>query len=97
MSWPTRSWSCTAPRGLLASNDNWKDGQRSQIEGTPFQPGDDRESVIMATLPPAAYTAILSGQNQTTGVALVELYDDDGQVSDSALANISTRGFVRTG
>jgi hypothetical protein len=83
--------------GSLASNDNWKDGQRSQIEGTPFQPGDDRESVIMATLPPAAYTAILSGQNQTTGVALVELYDDDGQVSDSALANISTRGFVRSG
>ena len=84
-------------QGLLVSNDNWKDGQRSQIEGTPFQPGDDRESVIMATLPPAAYTAILSGQNQTTGVALVELYDDDGQASDSALANISTRGFVRTG
>jgi hypothetical protein len=84
-------------QGLLASNDNWKDGQRSQIEGTPFQPGDDRESVIMATLPPAAYTAILSGQNQTTGVALVELYDDDGPVSGSALANISTRGFVRTG
>ncbi|HEV2840028.1 MAG TPA: DPP IV N-terminal domain-containing protein [Chthoniobacterales bacterium] len=86
-----------APAGPLASNDNWKDSQRSQIEGTPFQPGDDRESVIMATLPPAPYTAILSGQNQTTGVALVELYDDDGQLSDSVLANISTRGFVQTG
>lgn len=84
-------------QGLLVSNDNWRDGQRSQIEGTPFQPADDRESVIMATLPPAAYTAVLSGQNQTTGVALMELYDDDGQASDSALANISTRGFVRTG
>lgn len=84
------------PQGVLASNDNWKDGQRSQIEGTLFQPGDDRESAIIATLPPAAYTAILGGQNQTTGVALVELYDDD-QVSDSVLANISTRGFVRTG
>jgi len=85
------------PGGSVASNDNWKDGQRSQIEGTPFQPGDDRESVIVATLPPAAYTAILSGQNQTTGLALVELYDDDAQVSDSSLANISTRGFVGTG
>lgn len=83
--------------GLLASNDNWKDGQRSQIEGTPFQPGDDRESVIMATLPPAVYTVVLSGRNQMTGVALVELYDDDAQASGSALANISTRGFVRTG
>jgi hypothetical protein len=85
------------PGGPLASNDNWKDGQRSQIEGTPFEPGDDRESVIVATLPPAAYTAILSGQNQTTGLALVELYDDDGQLSDSSLANISTRGFVGNG
>jgi len=85
------------PAGLLASNDNWKDGQRSQIEGTPFEPGDDRESVIMATLPPGAYTAILAGQNQTTGVGLVELYDNDGQNSDSALANISTRGLVQTG
>jgi hypothetical protein len=84
-------------QGALASNDNWKDGQRSQIEGTPFQPGDDRESVLIATLPPAAYTAILAGQELTTGVALVELYDDDGPVSDSVLANISTRGFVRTG
>jgi hypothetical protein len=85
------------PGGLLTANDDWKNGQRSQIEGTPFQPNDDRESVIMATLPPAAYTAVLSGQNQTSGVALVELYDDDGHASDSALANISTRGFVRTG
>lgn len=83
--------------GWLASNDNWKDGQRSQIEGTPFEPNDDRESALVATLPPSAYTAILSGQNQTAGVALVELYDDDGPASDSALANISTRGFVRAG
>ena len=86
-----------SPGGLLASNDNWKDAQRSQIEGTPFQPNDDREAVIMATLPPAAYTVVLAGQNQTSGLALVELYDNDGQVSDSALANISTRGFVRSG
>ncbi len=85
------------PGGPLASNDNWKDGQRSQIEGTPFQPDDERESVVVATLPPAAYTAILSGQNQTAGLALVELYDDDGEAFDSVLANISTRGFVRTG
>lgn len=85
------------PAGPLVFNDNWKDAQRSQIEGTPFQPGDDRESVIMATLPPAAYTAILSGQNPTSGLALVEVYDDDGQASDSTLANISTRGLVRTG
>jgi len=78
---------------LLFQNDNWKDDQRSLIEGTPFQPGDDREAVIGATLPPAAYTATLTGKNQTTGMGLLEVYDFD-QTVDAQLANISTRGFV---
>jgi cytochrome c peroxidase len=78
---------------LLFQNDNWKDAQRIEIEGTPFQPGDDRESVIIASLPPAAYTAVLTGLNQTTGIGLLEIYDLD-QTVDSQLANISTRGSV---
>jgi uncharacterized repeat protein (TIGR01451 family) len=80
---------------LILRNDNWKDDQRSQIEGTPFQPNDDRESVIVATLPPRAYTAILTGKNNTSGLGLVEVYDGS-TASDSELANISTRGFVQT-
>lgn len=82
-----------ADGGLLFQNDNWKDGQRSQIEGTTLQPGDDREAAIIATLAPAAYTAVLTGKNQTTGIGLLELYDLD-QAVDSQLANISTRGLV---
>jgi hypothetical protein len=82
---------------LITSNDNWKDSpQRGQIEGSVFQPGDDREAVIVATLAPGAYTAILTGKGQTTGVGLVEVYDNN-QAADSQLANISTRGFVQTG
>jgi hypothetical protein len=82
---------------LIMENDNWKDSpQRGQIEGTPFQPTDDRESVIVATLPPGNYTAILTGKNQTTGIGLVEVYDN-GTAVNSQLANISTRGFVLTG
>ncbi|HZE56640.1 MAG TPA: hypothetical protein VE031_02185, partial [Chthoniobacterales bacterium] len=81
---------------LIFRNDNWKDDQRSLIEGTPFQPADDRESVIVVTLQPGAYTAVLTGKDQTTGVGLVELYDIS-QAVDSQLANISTRGFVQTG
>ncbi|MBA2743762.1 MAG: hypothetical protein H0U43_05555 [Chthoniobacterales bacterium] len=42
------------------------------------------------------YTAIVRGANNSTGVALVEVYDLESG-SDSALANISTRGFVQTG
>jgi hypothetical protein len=86
------------PNGaLITSNDNWKDSpQRSQIEGTVFQPTDDREAVILATLSPGNYTAILRGVGQTTGIGLVEVYDNN-QAVDSDLANIGTRGFVRTG
>jgi cytochrome c peroxidase len=78
---------------LLLQNDNWKDDQRPQIEGTLFQPADDREAVILASLPPAAYTAVLTGKNQTAGIGLIEIYDGD-PAADSQLANISTRGFA---
>jgi hypothetical protein len=80
---------------LIKKNDNWKDDQRSEIEGTVYQPTDDRESVIVATLDPGAYTALLTGKTQTTGVGLVEIYDADPTAA-SELANISTRGFVQT-
>ncbi len=82
-----------ADGGLLFQNDDWKDDQRSQIEGTPYEPGDDRESVIIASLPAAAYTAVLTGKDQTSGIGLLEIYDLDPAV-DSVLANMSTRGFV---
>jgi hypothetical protein len=61
-----------------------------------FAPGDDKESAILATLAPGAYTAIVSGKDGGTGIGLVEVYDLD-QAADSTLANISTRGFVDTG
>ena len=80
---------------VILSNDDWvASPQKSQIEGTIFEPTDNRESVILATLAPGNYTGILSGKNQTTGVGLVEIYDNDSGL-DSDLANISTRGFVR--
>ncbi len=82
---------------LITTNDNWKDSpQRAQIEGTVFQPTDDRESVILATLAPGAYTVVISGVGNTTGIGVIEVYDND-QAADSDLANISTRGFVQTG
>jgi hypothetical protein len=78
-------------------NDNWVDSpQRSQFEGTAFQPSDNRESVVLGTLVAGNYTALLTGKNNTAGVGIVEVYDRD-QTVDAALANISTRGFVQTG
>lgn len=81
---------------FLIGNDDWKDDQRVLIEGTIFQPPDDRESVVVTSLEAGAYTAVLTGKGQTSGVGLVELYDND-PAAGSQLANISTRGFVQTG
>src|SRR5262249_16154990 len=90
---------------LIASNDNWQhtiiggiitDNQVPHIITTRLAPRDSRESAIIADLPAGRYTAIVRGVNNTTGVALVEVYDLNGG-TDSILSNISTRSFVQTG
>ena len=78
-------------------NDNWKDSpKRAEIESSTLAPTDDREAVIVRTLVPGRYTAIVRGKGNDTGIAVVEAYDRDG-ASNSQMANISTRGFVETG
>jgi hypothetical protein len=71
---------------LIASNDNWQhtiiggiitSDQVGAIRASGHAPGDPRESAIIVTLPPGNYTAIVRGVNNTTGVALVEVYDLD--------------------
>ncbi len=85
-----------ASDGSVVSNDNWMTTQQTEIEETGLAPGKDLESAIHATLDPGAYSAILRGTNDGTGVALIEAYDLDG-AADSQLANISTRGLVEAG
>jgi hypothetical protein len=84
--------------GLLTQNDNWQDNpvQSAELIALGLAPHHANESGIVATLQPGAYTALLSGKNQTSGLGLVEIYEADS-VAISQLANISTRGFVRTG
>ncbi|MGN6733433.1 MAG: Calx-beta domain-containing protein, partial [Candidatus Binatia bacterium] len=66
----------------------------------PGQPGPpsncNLESAILVTLPPGAYTAIVTGSNGGTGVGLVEVFEVDDS-SEPELTNISTRGFVQSG
>jgi hypothetical protein len=81
---------------LLQANDNWKDTQEQAIRDTMLAPSNDLESAIVASLAPGAYTAIVSGKNNTTGIGLVEVYDLQ-RAPSSKLANISTRGSVGTG
>jgi hypothetical protein len=82
---------------IVASNDNWKDAANKQaIIDSTIPPQNDKESAILTNLAPGAYTAIVSGVSNTTGIAMVEVYDLD-RTTDSRLANISTRGLVQTG
>ncbi len=82
---------------VTITNDNWQDdpAQAAAILATGIPPGNDLESAIDITLTPGAYTAIVRGNNATSGVALVEVYDLD-QSAPSKLGNISTRAFVDT-
>jgi hypothetical protein len=78
------------------TNDDWQSaGNAAQLSASGFEPGDSRESAILATLDPGAYTAIVSGVGNTTGVALVEVFEMDHP--EAPLTAISTRGFVQTG
>jgi hypothetical protein len=76
-------------------NDSWRGTQEMAITATGLGPTDDFESAIDATLAPALYTAVVRGKNNTSGVALIELYDLDQP--SGKLSNISTRAFVSTG
>jgi hypothetical protein len=77
-------------------NNNWRDTQEAEIVATGIAPTNDLEPAIVATLDPGEYTAIVRGHGNTSGVALVEVYDLN-QSAASKLANLSTRAFVSTG
>ncbi len=80
---------------LILQNDDWRDTQEPQIQGTGLQPSVDREAAVIATLQPGAYTGILTGKNQGTGVGLVEFYDTN-PAANAQLRNLSTRGLVQS-
>jgi hypothetical protein len=80
------------------TNDNWRNDpvQEAAIVATGIPPADNFESAIDVTLSPGAYTAVVSGKDNTSGVSLVEVYDLD-QSAASKLGNMSTRALVNTG
>jgi hypothetical protein len=82
---------------VIASNDNWSDTQQTEIQNTGLAPSNEREAAIVRTLPAnnSAYTVVLRGKNDSTGVGLVEIYDLN-PAATSKLVNISSRGFVGT-
>jgi uncharacterized repeat protein (TIGR02543 family) len=86
----------------LFDNDNWETQSSAaggatavaEIRATGIAPSNALESALMVTLNPGAYTAIVSGVNDGTGVAIVEVFEQDKP--EIPLVNISTRGQVQT-
>ncbi len=84
----------------LATNNNWGEAPNQQdVSDIGLAPGSPNESVILTTVPSSmsgeAYTAVMRGANDTTGLGVVEVYDVDSGPG-STLLNISTRGQVGT-
>lgn len=91
----------------ITQNDNWETGGNTaaisaastRLGAFAFRAGS-RDSAVLATLPPGSYTAVVSGVNNATGIALVECYDADADAATARtrkLVNIATRGEVNTG
>jgi hypothetical protein len=86
-----------ADGSIFATNDNWEtDHAASELTANGIAPANNQEAATIQTLAPGSYTAIVRGQNDSTGMGLVELYDLS-PAANSLIANISTRGFVDTG
>jgi plastocyanin len=82
-------------RAVIATNDDWGSDVYFASVPADLRPPNNLESAIVTFLAPGSYTAIVRGVNNTTGVALVEVYDLD-TAAGPILSNISSRGLVQT-
>ena len=86
-----------ASGAVVATNDDWRTGQQDAIIAAGLAPTSDLDAALVATLNAGSYTAVVRGAGDSTGVALVEVYDLDGPAAATRLGNISTRGRVLVG
>jgi hypothetical protein len=62
---------------VLISDNDWQDdsAQAAQLTAAGLAPTNPLEAGVAITLGPGQYTALLTGQGNTTGVGVVEVYD----------------------
>jgi hypothetical protein len=66
---------------IVAANDNW--GGTAELQAAFTQaaafalPAGSNDAAVVVQLPPGGYTVVVSGVGNTTGTALVEIYDLD--------------------
>jgi len=60
----------------LAANDDWKTNANvADIMASGIAPNDDLEAALLIQLEPGAYTTVVSGSGEATGIGLVEVYE----------------------
>jgi len=61
---------------VIATNTGWKTAPNAaEIARTQWAPTSDGDCAILTVLEPGGYTTVVSGVNDTTGVALVAVYE----------------------
>ncbi len=93
-----------AGASLLAANSGWGTAPNAtDIAAAAAQSGafplaaGSADSVILTTLAPGAYTAVVSAADAVAGVGLVEIYDLSTPSLAQRLANLSTRAPIGAG
>jgi hypothetical protein len=89
---------------LLLNNDNWSADETNRVSvrtaeavvGAFVLGAGSKDAALVVSLEPGAYTIQVSGVGNTTGTAIVEVYDlDEADANKSRLANLATRAVVQ--
>ncbi|HEY2615101.1 MAG TPA: peptidylprolyl isomerase [Chthoniobacterales bacterium] len=60
---------------LIESNDDWGSSpEQSDIQASGLAPTNAKESAVLRTLAAGAYTAVMRGMNNATGIGSIEIY-----------------------
>lgn len=90
---------------IIATNNNWGDDPSEKAAilaafgrtGVSAWDEGSKDSAVVLSLNPGGYTANVNGNNRTTGVGLVEVFEIEEADNVSKLINISSRSLVKTG
>lgn len=90
---------------VIASNDDWGTNENAaqitsvgkaigagDIAGT-----DTKSAALLTSLDPGAYTFVVNGKNNSTGVVILEVYDADTANTSAYFVNIATRAYSTPG
>ncbi|MBA3350848.1 MAG: hypothetical protein H0U23_00170 [Blastocatellia bacterium] len=87
------------PDGTSVINTDWgllPAGQKDELRANDLAPINSRESAMVVTLSPGAYTVELTSQDGIFGVGVLELYElEGGNNQRTRLQNLSARCLIR--